>query len=226
MGNTGLNIAQKRKIIKEVAEIVRKRQTGEGSGHDWWHTYRVWQMSKQINSKERADFFVVELGALLHDIADWKFHKKDINAGVKVAQQILTPKGVPLEIMEQVGDIITTVSFKGAGVKTPMKTLAGKIIQDADRLDALGAIGIARAFAYGGHKNRPIYSPGAKAIMHQSFKHYQKIQSGNTINHFYEKLLLLKDRMNTKTGKKMALQRHKFMGAYLKRFYKEWEGKI
>lgn len=107
-----------------------------------------------------------------------------------------------------------------------MKTLAGKIIQDADRLDALGAIGIARAFAYGGHKNRPIYSPGAKAIMHQSFKHYQKIQSGNTINHFYEKLLLLKDRMNTKTGKKMALQRHKFMGAYLKRFYKEWEGKI
>ncbi len=221
-----LTIPQKRKIIQQVAEIVERQQLGEGSGHDWWHTYRVWQLAKQINSKEKADFFVVELGALLHDIADWKFHKDDIKVGARIAEGILTKKFVPMNTIEEVCDIIITVSFKGAGVKTPMKTLAGKIVQDADRLDAMGAIGIARVFAYGGHANRPMYDPDIKLQLHKSFKQYKKTQSGTSINHFYEKLLLLKDRTNTKTGKKIALARHKFMKQYLTRFYQEWEGKI
>lgn len=219
-------ISQKRKIVKQVAQIVKAKQSGEGSGHDWWHTYRVWQMAKYLNGKEKADFFVVELGALLHDIADWKFHSGDDTAGPKAAKKILNKIKVSKETTEKICEIITHTSYKGAGVKTAMDTLEGKIVQDADRLDAIGAVGIARAFAFGGHAKRAIYDPANKPRLHKTAKQYKKTQSGTSINHFYEKLLLLKDRMNTKTGKKIAVERHKFMEQYLTRFYQEWEGKI
>jgi uncharacterized protein len=166
---------------------------------------------------------VVELSALLHDIADWKFHNGDDSIGPKVAEQFLTANHVERRVIDPVIEIIASISYKGAGVPTPMKTLEGKVVQDADRLDAIGALGIARTFAYGGHKNRLIYHPEEKPVLHQSFEDYKKNQ-GHTINHFYEKLLLLKDRMNTASGKRLAEARHQFMQTYLDQFYKEWDG--
>lgn len=213
-------------IIQKVADEVRAKLEGEGSGHDWWHIVRVWNMAKHIGAGEGADMFIVELAALLHDISDWKFNNGDDTIGPKIARQILEKYFVPTEIIDQVCDIIITASFKGAGVKTEkMKTLEGQVVQDADRLDAIGAIGIARAFAYGGHKNRQMYDPDKKPAEHQSKEEYIH-NEGSTINHFYEKLLLLKDRMNTETAKKLAESRHRFMEEYLDRFFQEWDGKI
>lgn len=212
-------------IIKNIAEEVRKKLEDEGSGHDWWHIVRVWNMAKHIGAQEHADMFVVELAALLHDIADWKFHNGDGTVGPKVARQILEQFSIPQEITNHICEIIANMSFKGAGVQTPMPTLEGKIVQDADRLDALGAIGIARTFAYGGHKGRSIYTPGQKPIMHQSKEAYMQNDSA-TINHFYEKLLLLKERINTKTARALAGGRHQFMEEYLRRFFREWDGRI
>jgi uncharacterized protein len=182
-------------------------------------------MAKKIGESEDADMFVVELAALLHDIADWKFHGGDDTVGPKLARQILEKNAVFREIASHVCEIIGSLSFKGAGVKTDMKTLEGKIVQDADRLDAIGAIGIARAFAYGGHKDRPLYDPTMKPSVHTSKDDYFK-NEGTTINHFHEKLLLLKDRMNTATAKGLAKDRHQFMEEYLERFIKEWDGQI
>lgn len=213
------------KIINEVAEEVKKRLEGEGSGHDWWHIVRVWNTAKHIGTNEGVDLFVVELAALLHDIADWKFHDGDDTVGPKIARQVLEKHSVPAEITNHVCGIIVSMSFKGAGVKIEMRTPEGKVVQDSDRLDAIGAIGIARTFAYGGHKNRPMYDPNKRPSMHQSKEEYFKSESP-TINHFYEKLLLLKDRMNTKTAKKLAEGRHQFMERYLDRFFQEWDGKM
>lgn len=212
-------------LIKKTADYVRNELDGEGSGHDWWHIYRVWQLAKHIAAKEEADLQVVELAALLHDIADWKFHNGDTEAGPRKAREWLEQQGADENIIEHVCEIIRTISYKGAGVATPMKTREGMIVQDADRLEAMGAIGIARAFAYGGHKNRQMYDPEDKPELHQSFEDY-KSSKGHTINHFYEKLLLLKDRMNTDEGKRIAQGRHEYMEEYLKRFYEEWEGNI
>lgn len=217
--------AERQKIIREVADEVKQKLKDEGSGHDWWHIVRVWNMAKHIGTSESVDVFVVELAALLHDIADWKFHDGDDTVGPKIARQILEKHSVPAETIEHVCDIIVSMSFKGAGVKTEMKTLEGKVVQDSDRLDAIGAIGVARTFAYGGHKNRLMYDPNKKPSMHQSKEEYFKSESP-TINHFYEKLLLLKDRMNTKTAKEIAEGRHRFMEEYLDRFFQEWDGKI
>lgn len=214
-----------KKTVKKVAEEVRRKLEGEGSGHDWWHVVRVWNMAKHIGVKEDADMLVVELAALLHDIADWKFHDGDDTVGPKVARKILKKYSVHNNIIRNVCDIIVNMSFKGARVKMQMQTAEGKIVQDADRLDAIGAIGVARTFAYGGNKNRPMYDPNIKPFLHQSKEEYFKSESP-TINHFYEKLLLLKDRMNTKTAKKIAQKRHQFMKKYLQRFLQEWEGKI
>lgn len=216
---------KREKIFERIAEKVKKDLENEGSGHDWWHVYRVWKMAKRIAKEESADTFVVELAVLLHDIKDWKFHNGDESVGPKVARELFTEQGVPIKIIDHVCEIIQTVSFKGAGVVTEMKTLEGKVVQDADRLDAIGAIGIARAFAYGGSKNRPVYNPNQKPVLHQMQEEVFKSESP-TINHFYEKLLLLKDRMNTKTGKKIAKERHEFMEKYLERFFKECEGKF
>lgn len=217
--------SEEQKIIKKVSDEVRSELEGEGSGHDWWHIVRVWNMAQHIGKSEKADMFVVELAALLHDIADWKFHNGDDTVGPKMARQILEKQSVSSKIIDHVGEIIAGMSFKGAGVKTAMSTLEGEIVQDSDRLDAIGAIGVARAFAYGGHKNRPMYDPDKKPTLHQSKEEYFKSES-LTINHFYEKLLLLKDRMNTKTAKKLAAGRHRFMEEFLARFFQEWDGKI
>lgn len=213
------------KIIENVADDVRQKLEGEGSGHDWWHIVRVWNMAKHIGSNENADLFVVEVAALLHDIADWKFYDGDDTVGPRIAGEILQKYGVSEETIDKVGQIIKEGSFKGANVKTEPSTLEGKIVQDADRLDAIGAIGIARTFAYGGHKNRAMYDPMIKPTLHTSKEAYFNNESP-TINHFYEKLLLLKDLMNTETAKQIAQARHVFMEEYLKRFFQEWDGTV
>ena len=168
--------------------------------------------------------FVVELAALLHDIADWKFNKGRFDIGPKIVRAWLEKLKVDEDAIAKVCEIVKNISFKGAGVKNLIKTKEGMVVQDADRLDAMGAIGIARAFAYGGHAGRTMYDPAVKSVKHRSFAAYKNAKSG-TINHFYEKLLLLKDRMNTQTAKKIAAARHKFMEQYLDHFYKEWEGR-
>jgi len=211
-------------IIKRTADYVKSRLSGEGSGHDWWHVYRVWKTAVEICKKEGADLFVVQLAALLHDIADWKFHSGDDSIGPKLAREWLEKLDVDKNVISHVCEIIKEVSFKGAGVKSKIKTKEGMVVQDADRLDAIGAIGIARAFAYGGHKGREIYNPNIKPEKHETFEQY-KNNKGTTINHFYEKLLLLKDLMNTSGARKIAQERHCFMEQYLDKFFKEWEGK-
>jgi len=212
-------------LIEKTSLYVQKELADDGSGHDWWHVYRVWSIAKKIAQKESADQTTVELAALLHDIADWKFNNGDESAGPKQAADWLNNNGAPLKLVNEVREIISTLSYKGANVATPMRTIEGKIVQDADRLDAIGAVGIARTFAYGGNKNRLMYHPDEAPVMHESFENYKKNKS-HTINHFYEKLLLLKDRMNTQSAKNIAKQRHIFMESYLDRFYKEWDGDI
>ena len=210
-------------IISKTCKFVENRLAGDGSGHDWWHIFRVWPLAKKIAVEEKAQLETVELGALLLDIADWKFHGGDDSIGPTMAQEFLNNNDVDPQVIESVVDIVSTISYKGAGVATPMKTLEGKIVQDADRLDAIGALGIARTFAYGGYKNRLIYHPDEKPVLHQSYTDYKK-NEGHTINHFYEKLLLLRERMNTKTGKQIADGRHQFMENFLEQFYREWDG--
>jgi uncharacterized protein len=211
-------------IIQTTTNYVRGLLSGEGSGHDWFHVERVRNVALHIAHEESADSFVVELAALLHDVADWKFAGGDHDAGPQAARDWLTSVGVEQPIIEHVASIIAGLSFKGAGVETLMSTIEGRCVQDADRLDAIGAIGVARAFAYGGHKGRALYDPAIPPQPHASFEAYKK-NSGPTINHFYEKLLLLKDRMNTTTGKRLAAERHAFLERFLDQFFAEWEGK-
>ncbi|MBX7152402.1 HD domain-containing protein [bacterium] len=210
-------------IIEQTSSYVRSQLDGEGTGHDWWHIERVLKNAIHIGQKEGADLFIVQLAALLHDIADHKFHGGDDTVGPKVARQWLQSINVEANTIEHVCRIVKDISFKGADVTTAMHSLEGKVVQDADRLDAIGAIGIARAFAYGGFKQRELYNPSVKPERHDNFDAYKNSRAP-TINHFYEKLLLLKDRMNTATGKAMAEERHRFMEMYLDRFFKEWEG--
>lgn len=212
-------------LIEQTAAYVKKVLADEGTGHDWWHIERVWRMAKRIGQDEQADLTVVELAALLHDIADWKAHNGDSAIGPKKASDWLNSLGVDPAIVKQVSQIIANISFKGADVEQPILTLEGQVVQDADRLDAIGAIGIARAFAYGGSKGRLIYDPTCKPINHDSANSYLN-SNGTTINHFYEKLLLLKDRMSTATGRAIAEKRHQFMEDFLKQFYEEWEGTL
>jgi uncharacterized protein len=196
-------------ILEKTRKFVKSKLDRETTGHDWYHIERVVRCAKQIGKKEKADLFVVELGALLHDIADWKFHAED--EGVKVTRKWLNSLKTPKNIIEQVVYIVHNISFKAGRNKHKMKTVEGMVVQDADRLDALGAIGIARAFAYGGYKNRMIYDPDKG--------------SETSIKHFYDKLLWLTDLMNTKQGYKLASKREQYMKNFLKQFYKEWEGK-
>lgn len=210
--------------VARTADFVREKLTGEGSGHDWWHVHRVWQIARHLADREGADMIVVELAALLHDIADWKFNDGDTRAGGKAAAEWLQTMEVDPGITSHVVQIVNGISFKGAGVADNLPTLEGQVVQDADRLDAMGAIGIARTFAYGGHKGREIYNPDTKVMMAKDFEEYKK--AGQTsINHFYEKMLLLKDRMNTRSGKEMAGDRHLFMEIFLEEFFAEWQGK-
>ncbi len=211
-------------IIRRTEEMVRSELLGESTGHDWWHIHRVRSNALHIAVSEGgADLFVVEAAALLHDISDWKFNGGDDSASSRKAAEWLKSLQVDGETINAVCSAIDEVTFKGSGVKTVPGTLEGRIVQDADRLDAIGAIGIARAFAYGGKKDREIYNPEVKPSLHNSFDEYRKSKS-HTINHFHEKLLLLRDLMNTDTGRRMAAGRHDFMVEYLGRFQKEWEG--
>jgi len=216
-------------VVNKASLEMEARFKGESTGHDWGHMYRVWKLAKHIAEKEKADLFVVELAALLHDIADWKFNKGDEDAGPKAAREWLEKEGVDKKVTEHVCEIIKDLSFKGVGIKTPMKTIEGLVVQDADRLEAIGAIGIARAFATGAKFGEVMHSPEIEVPKYSSAEEYKQAigtAGRTTINHFYEKLLFLKDRMNTATGKKLAQRRHKFMEAYLKEFFAEWEGKV
>ncbi len=218
-------------IIQRTADYVKGEFERDSSGHDWWHIARVWKTALALCKQEGADVYTVELAALLHDLDDWKLARLPspptplpVGEGRPArAEAWLREMQVEPARVEHVCEIITGLSFKGALVETPMRTLEGQIVQDADRLDAIGAIGIARAFAYGGHKGRLLYDPDSPPQMHASFEQYQKSGSA-TINHFYEKLLLLKDRMNTPTAKKIAAQRHAYMEQFLEQFMQEWEG--
>ncbi|MDE2038138.1 MAG: HD domain-containing protein [Patescibacteria group bacterium] len=210
-------------IIERTRGYVRSKFETEGTGHDWWHIERVLNSALAINKKERADPFIVELGALLHDIADFKFNGGDAAAGGKAAREWLEGIGADPATTDAVCHIVDNVSFKGLGEKNGMASLEGKIVQDADRLDAIGAIGVARAFAYGGYKGRPLFDPAGRT-KDGSFEDYKK-GSDSTIHHFYEKLLHVKDLMNTSTGKRLAARRHRFIERYLEEFDAEWNGK-
>ena len=213
-------------VISRTHEFLKEKFSTESSGHDYHHMYRTWKMAKHIASKESAaDGYIVELGALLHDIADWKFHDGDEEAGPRAAREWLESLAVDDSAIAHVEDIIRNVSFKGASIENKLRTIEGKIVHDADKLDAMGAIGIGRAFAYGGAKGRPMHDPARPAQQHQSFEAY-KNSDGGTINHFYEKLLLLKDRMLTDTGRAMAAHRHTVTEQFLEEFLKEWEGTV
>ena len=217
------NKMKKKQIIESTAEFIKARLKGEGSGHDWWHIYRVWRTAIKINEQEKGDNFIIQLAALLHDVADWKFHDGNEEIGPQLAREWLEGSDVDERVIRNVCQIIRDISFKGAGVITQMKTPEGMIVQDADRLDAIGAIGIARAFAYGGSKGREIYNPDIMPESHNSFEQYKK-SKGTSVNHFYEKLLLLKDLMNTKTARKIAKKRHDVMVDFLVHFHNEWKG--
>jgi len=221
----GILRMHKSEIISQTEDYVRKALEGEGSGHDWWHIHRVRNTALTLGKAENADLYVTELAALLHDIADHKFHGGDEEIGPATARKWLKRLEVEKPIIKHVCDIILDISFKGAEVETPMKSIEGRVVQDADRLDALGAIGIARAFAYGGHKGRELHNPNISPEQHDSFDQYKK-STGPTLNHFYEKLFLLKDRMNTKAGRKLAEERHQFMKEFVDRFLSEWDENV
>ena len=212
-------------VIQHTIEFVKQMLSDAEGGHDWWHIYRVWKLSKQIAQTEKVDVFIVELGALLHDIADSKFNDGDEEIGPRKAREFLSSLHVQEDVINHVENIISNISFKGGRHTQNFKSPELDVIQDADRLDAIGAIGIARTFNYGGHKNREIYNPEIEPNLSMTKKEY-KNSDAPTINHFYEKLLLLKERMNTDTGKSMAEHRHKFMEQFLDEFYKEWDGAL
>lgn len=207
-------------IISQTIRFVQETLKGAEGGHDWWHINRVHTNAKRIAQTETCDALVVELAALLHDIADSKFHNGDEEIGPKTAGDFLHNIAVDAAIVEHVQQIIRHMSFKSSFDKVTFYSLELGVVQDADRLDAIGAIGIARAFTYGGFKGREIYNPEIAPSLNMSKEEY-KNTTAPTINHFYEKLLLLKDKMNTDTGKQMAAQRHQFMLDYLQQFYSE-----
>lgn len=211
-------------IINKTIEFVKESLQGAEGGHDWWHIERVYNNAKNIAEHETVNSLIVQLGALLHDIADAKFHDGNEDIGPEKARTFLQTMEADEETIAHVENIIRNISFKGGNFNTTFSSPELAVVQDADRLDAIGAIGIARAFNYGGFKNREMYNPGIKPDMGMTKDAYKK-STAPTINHFYEKLLLLKDRMNTSTGKKMAAERHLFMQQYLDQFYNEWEGK-
>lgn len=210
-------------IIDKTIAFVKATLSGAEAGHDWFHIARVYNNAKTINETEKGDELIVLLAALLHDIADPKFNNGDEDIGPRMACEFLTSIGVEDHIIDHVQQIIRNLSYKASLGTITFESKELNIVQDADRLDAIGAIGIARAFTYGGYKNRILYDPEIEPKLHQTKEEY-KNTTAPTINHFYEKLLLLKDLMKTDTGKKMAAQRHDFMLSYLDQFYREWNG--
>ena len=210
-------------IIEKTVEFVQTTLAGAEGGHDWWHICRVWNTAKHIAKTESVDLLVVELGALLHDIADSKFHGGDEEIGPKTARAFLETLPVDEATILHVENIIRNISFRGTLETKTFTSPELSVVQDADRLDGLGAIGIARTFTYGGHKGRELYNPDIKPNLSMTKEEY-KNNNGPTLNHFYEKLLLLKDLMNTETGKALALNRHRYMEQFLEQFYSEYNG--
>ena len=226
----------RQEIIKKTELFVKKTLSEDSTGHDWWHIHRVRNLAKRIAREEGADIFLVELAALLHDIGDYKFFKGDEEAGAAKVGEWLSSLEISPSFIDKIIEITSRVSFmlslpdkqkgrdkKNSTIPTVSKELMS--VTDADRLDAMGAIGIARAFTYGGFFNRPIYDPAIKPIKSITKEEY-KITEAPSINHFYEKLLKLKDMMYTKIGRKIAKRRHRFINLYLKHFFKEWKGKM
>lgn len=210
-------------LIDSTILFVKQQLENAEGGHDWFHIERVYKNALLIADGEDCDLTVVKLGALLHDIADSKFHDGDESVGPKTARAFLESQNASEDVMEHVIAIIENISFKGGNFEKTFHSKELEIVQDADRLDALGAIGIARAFNYGGFKNRTIFNPNVQPNLNMSKEEY-KNSNGTTLNHFYEKLLLLKDKMNTETGKQIALERHNYMQNFLSQFYAEWDG--
>jgi uncharacterized protein len=211
-------------LIEKTAAFVQTTLSNAEAGHDWWHILRVWNNTKLIAATEDVDPLVVELAALLHDIADSKFHDGDEEIGPRIASAFLKSISVPPDVIEHITAIIKNISFKSSLGEVTFNSKELQVVQDADRLDAMGAIGIARAFTYGGFKNRELYNPEIHPNPGMSKEEYKK-SAAPTINHFYEKLLLLKDKMNTATGLRIAENRHNFMEVYLDQFYNEWDGR-
>jgi uncharacterized protein len=210
-------------LIDNTILFVKQKLENAEAGHDWFHIERVYKNALLIAQDEVCDIQIVKLGALLHDIADSKFNDGDETVGPRVAREFLESQNTDDEIIVHVVNIIENISFKGGNFEKKFKSIELEIVQDADRLDAIGAIGIARTFNYGGFKNRQLYNPEIAPKLNMSKEEYKKSEAP-TINHFYEKLLLLKDKMNTKTGKQLAQERHKFMELFLSQFYAEWDG--
>lgn len=219
---------QEANVIVQTVKYVKRTLYKECTGHDWWHIYRVWKMAKRLHSHyNTTDKMVIELSALLHDMADWKANNGDFKAGSRLAKNWLCRfQGITKQQVSHVCSIIENISFKGSKAQTPLLSLEGQIVQDADRLDAMGAIGIARTFAYGGHNGRLIYDPKLAQKIHKTeFAYINQRNESTSINHFYEKLLVIKDLMNTEIAKAIAEKRHDFMAMYLSQFYTEWHGK-
>ncbi len=210
-------------VIDTTILFVKKQLQQAEGGHDWFHIERVYKNALLLAKEEDCNLEIVKLGALLHDIADSKFHYGDETIGPKIARDFLVSQNVAVDTIDAVVAIIENISFKGGNFEKTYTSKELEIVQDADRLDALGAIGIARTFNYGGFKNRTLYNPEIQPNLNMTKEEYKK-SNAPTINHFYEKLLLLKDKMNTKTGKKIAAERHRFMEQFLAQFYAEWEG--
>ncbi len=208
-------------LIQTTIAFVKEKLEGAEAGHDWFHIERVWKLSKKIADSETCNLQVVELAALLHDIADPKFHDGDETLALKISNEFLQSQNVSADIIEQVLFIIKNISFKNREEAPEILPIELQIVQDADRIDAIGAIGIARTFNYGGFKNNLMYHPDIQPALNMTKEEYKK-SKGTTINHFYEKLLLLKDMMNTETGKKLAEERHDFMVKFLDQFAREW----
>jgi uncharacterized protein len=211
-------------VNKTILFVKEKLENAEG-GHDWFHIERVFKNAVSISDNEVCDVTVLKLGALLHDIADSKFHNGDETVGPKIAREFLESENLNEATIQHVINIIENVSFKGGNTEKTFSSVELNIVQDADRLDAIGAIGIARTFNYGGFKNRPLYNPKIAPNLRMSKEEYKNSEAP-TLNHFYEKLLLLKDKMNTETGKQMAKDRHQFMMTFLSQFYAEWDGEL
>ena len=212
-------------LISKTILFVRKQLQNAEGGHDWFHIERVYKNAIAISENEKCNTMIVQLGALLHDIADSKFHNGDESIGPKIARTFLESEKVEAETINHVINIIENISFKGGNFEKKFNSIELEIVQDADRLDAIGAIGIARTFNYGGFKNRPLYNPAVPPNLQMNKEEYKNSEAP-TINHFYEKLLLLKDKMNTETGKKMAQERHHLMETFLSQFYAEWDGEL
>ncbi|MCF6332230.1 MAG: HD domain-containing protein [Draconibacterium sp.] len=213
---------QQNRYLRKTESYIQDHFQDEGSGHDWWHIYRVRNVALKLAEIEGGNKFIIEMAALLHDLDDWKLNGE---SEVSKTKRWLDDLGILISDKNKILEIIGQVSFKGAGVGNKAISIEAKLVQDADRLDAIGAIGIARTFAYGGSKGRLIYHPGIKPEMYDNFEEYKR-NTAPSINHFYEKLLLLKNLLNTNSAKKMAEKRHRFMEDFLTQFYAEWRNKM